>query len=248
MNRNVLVHLLPVLYEPEEVRGGIAVILDILRSSTTITHALAHGATAVIPSLEVATAQRIAGGFPGDAVLTGGERGGVLIPGFDLDNNPFAYASDVVRGKTIVFTTTNGTRALQRSAPAARILIGAFVNFTAVVRILTQDPRPVHLVCAGTDGKITIEDALGAGAIALGLAAAVHEPIEEWADDQLQIAVRLYRDATQSPEAFRRAMRNSSGGRTCRRLGFDDQIDRAATFDLFDIVPEYQAETGRITP
>jgi phosphosulfolactate phosphohydrolase-like enzyme len=104
------------------------------------------------------------------------------------------------------------------------------------------------LVCAGTNGKISVEDALGAGAIAQGLAAAVNQLIEEWTDDQLQIAVRLYRDATQSPEAFRGAMRNSSGGRTCRQLGFDDQIDRAATFDLFDIVPEYQAETGRITP
>jgi 2-phosphosulfolactate phosphatase len=122
------------------------------------------------------------------------------------------------------------------------------VNLAAVVRILAEDPRPVHLVCAGTDGKITVEDALGAGAIVQRLAEAVNEPIDDWMDDQLQIAVRLYRDAAKSSEAFRMAVRNSSGGRACRRLGFDDQIDRAVTFDLFDIVPEYHAETGRLTP
>lgn len=247
MTRDVRVHLLPVLYEPKEVRGGIAVILDILRSSTTIAHALANGAAAVIPTLDVETAQRTAGGFARDSVLTGGEREGVLIPGFNLDNNPLAYTPDVVLGKTIVFTTTNGTKALHRSAQADRVLIGAFVNLAAVVRVLAEGPCPVHLVCAGTNGKITVEDTLGAGAIAQGLADAVNEPIDDWTDDQLQIAVRLYRDATKSPEAFRMAMRNSSGGRNCRRLGFDDQIDRAAAFDLFDIVPEYHAETGRIT-
>lgn len=246
MTRDVRVHLLPVLFEPEEVRGGIAVILDILRASTTITHALANGASSVIPTLDVESAQTTACGFAPGSVLTGGEREGLLIPGFDLDNNPFAYAPDVVRDKTIVFTTTNGTKALHRAAQADRVLIGAFVNLAAVVRVLAEDPRPVHLVCAGTKGKITVEDSLCAGAIAHHLARALGEPIDDWTDDQLQLAVRLYRDASSSPVAFRGAMRNSFGGRNCRRLGFDDQIDRAATIDLFDIVPEYHAGTGLI--
>ncbi len=247
MTRDVHVHLLPELFDPDQVRGGIAVILDILRASTTITHALANGARAVIPTLDVETARKTASSFANSEVLTGGEREGVLIEGFQLDNNPFAYSPDVVRDKTIVFTTTNGTRALLRAAVADRVLIGSFVNLAAVVDVLRNDPRPVHLVCAGTKGRITVEDVLCAGGIAQRLAEATGESTDDWTDDQLQLAVRTFRDASRSPAAFLTAMRNSFGGRNCRRLGFDAQIERAATFDLFEIVPEYTAGTGLIT-
>lgn len=120
MPRPLHVHLLPKLFEPEELRGGIAVILDILRASTTIVHALANGARGVMPTDEVDEAFQIRDQLPPGSALLGGEREGVLIPGFDCDNNPFAYPPDVVRGKTIVFTTTNGTRALKRASLAAR--------------------------------------------------------------------------------------------------------------------------------
>src|SRR5690349_17308087 len=128
MPRSLQVHLLPKLFEPDELRGSIAVILDILRASTTIIHALAHGAECVIPTEEIDEALRIKSSLPAGTVLLGGERDGLLIPGFDLDNNPFAYPKETVAGKTLVFTTTNGTRALKRALQADRILIGAFVN------------------------------------------------------------------------------------------------------------------------
>ncbi|MBI1348104.1 2-phosphosulfolactate phosphatase [bacterium] len=247
MSREVRVHLLPVLFEPEEVRGGIAVILDILRASTTITHALAHGAKCVIPTLDVEASHQLKSEYSPGTAITGGEREGLLIPGFDYDNNPFAYTADVVKNKTIIFTTTNGTKALHRASQADRVLIGSFVNLSAVVSVLVQNLRPVHLVCAGTKGKITVEDALCAGAIAQELATASKISTEDWTDDQLQLAVRLYRDAISTPDGFLAAMRNSFGGRNCRRLGFDDQLERAATRDLFSIVPEYHADTGQIT-
>lgn len=246
MTRDVRVHLLPALFEPEEVRGGVAVILDILRASTTIVHALAHGARCVIPTVDVPTAQALAASFPAGSVLLGGEREGVLIPGFDLDNSPFAYSAAVVAGKTIVFTTTNGTAALQRAVQAERVLIGSFVNLQAVVNILAEDGRPAHLVCAGTRGKITIEDALAAGAIVDRLLAEFGRRDEDLADDQAQLALAHYVSAAVSEAGLRRALRNGAGGRNCRRLGFDAQIDRAATLDLFDIVPEYDRQTGQI--
>lgn len=246
MTRDVKVHLLPTLFEPEEVRGGIAVILDILRASTTITHALANGAKAVIPVGEVDEARRIAADFPKGSVLLGGEREGVLIEGFDLDNNPFAYSREVVAGRTIVFTTSNGTRALLRAAPADRVLIGSFVNLQAVVNVLVGDPRPVHLVCAGTKGKITIEDSLCAGAIVDRLLTATGESEANWTDDQLRLALDVYRRESRDAETFRRAMRSGYGGRNCMRLGFENQIERAATHDLFDLVPEYDNDSRTI--
>ncbi len=246
MSREVKVHLLPVLFEPEDVRSGVAVIIDVLRASTTITHALAHGARRVIPCAEVDEARQIARNTSAGEILLGGEREGLLIDGFHLDNNPFAYSADVVVGKTIVFTTSNGTRALLRAAGADRVLIGSFVNLQAVVNVLAADSRPIHLVCAGTKGKITIEDSLCAGAIVNRLLAATGELESQWADDQLRMALGLYRSESASADTFRRAMRSGYGGRNCLRLGFEDQIERAGTSDLFDIVPEYDPTTSDI--
>ncbi len=246
MIRDVKVHLLPVLFEPEDVRGGIAVIIDVLRASTTITHALANGASCVVPCGEVDEALQLAQARPAGSVLLGGEREGLLIDGFHLDNNPFAYGSDVVRGNTIIFTTSNGTRALLRAAQADRVLIGSFVNLQAVVNVLLADQRSVHLVCAGTKGKITVEDSLCAGAIVDRLLAASCAEESQWTDDQLRLALDLYRQESRTPASFRNAMRSGYGGRNCLRLGFADQIDRAATSDLFSIVPEYNSSTRSI--
>lgn len=255
MTRDVKVHLLPMLFEPEEVRGGIAVIIDVLRASTTITHALAHGAKAVIPTGEVDDARRIAADFPKESVLLGGEREGLLIEGFDLDNNPFAYTPEVVADKTIVFTTSNGTKALLRAGEADRILIGSFVNLQAVVNVLVTDPRPIHLVCAGTQGKITLEDVLCAGGIChrLQLWSDAHGTGDDFDcdDDQTQLALDEYWFRASAPEdndsaPIREAISMSRGGRNCRRLGFEDQIVRAATYDLFDIAPEYDRQSKSI--
>jgi len=247
MPRDIKVHLLPKLFEPDELRGGIAVILDILRASTTIIHALTYGAESVISTEEIDESLAVKSSLPAGQVLLGGEREGTLIAGFDLDNNPFAYPAEVVRGKTIVFTTSNGTRALKRALQADRILIGGFVNLNAVVDVLLQDTRPIHLVCAGTMGKITQEDALCAGAIVDGVLAGWNRRDTDLADDQAQLALHRYLQAAESETGLLAAMRNSFGGRNCRRLGYDDQIARAATVDLFDTVPEYDAATGKIT-
>ena len=255
MTRDVKVHLLPTLFEPDEVRGGVAVIIDILRASTTITHALANGATAVIPTGEVDEARRIAADYPKDSVLLGGEREGLLIEGFDLDNNPFAYSPEVVADKTVVFTTSNGTRALLRAAEADRVLIGSFVNLQAVVNVLAADLRPIHLVCAGTQGRVTLEDVLCAGGIChrLQLWSDAHGAGHDFNcdDDQTQLALDHYWFRASAPEdndstPILEAISMSQGGRNCLRLGYQDQIARAATYDLFDIVPEYEQESRTI--
>src|SRR5262249_58114278 len=97
-------------------------------------------------------------------VLLGGERGGVRLEGFDLGNSPREYSTRVCRGNTLVLTTTNGTRALLCAAQAARTLVAGFVNYSAVCEQLRLDARPVHILCAGTEGHVTLEDTLLAGA------------------------------------------------------------------------------------
>ena len=136
------------------VTGGIAVVIDVIRASTTITTALAEGAASVVPVATVDAARGRRQQLGGNTLL-GGERGGVRIEGFDLGNSPREYTRQRVGGHDIVFTTTNGTAALAACDGAAVILIGSLVNRTAVAAAAraaaTQLGAAVHLVCAGVE-------------------------------------------------------------------------------------------------
>ena len=109
MRREIFTHFLPNLFDSAELRGGMAVVIDVLRASTTICHALAAGATAVLPCGEVEEALRLKQELAVENPVLGGEREGKLIDGFDLDNSPFRYTPENVAGRAVVFTTTNGT-------------------------------------------------------------------------------------------------------------------------------------------
>src|SRR5262245_35942829 len=109
---SIFVHLLPSLIPPGALRGGVAVVIDVLRASTVIVQALASGCEAVIPTLEIDEARRIATSLPAGKSLLGGERHGLPIEGFDLGNSPGDYTDEVCSGKTLVITTTNGTKAI----------------------------------------------------------------------------------------------------------------------------------------
>ena len=146
------VHALPTLVTPDEIAGGVVVVIDVLRATTTIIHALEAGAVEVIPCLEVDEARAIAATMPRSEFVLGGERGGLQIEGFDLGNSPLEYEPEAVEGRTVIFTTTNGTRAMHQCRLAERALLGAFVNASAVVDQVAECPR-VHLLCSGSGGK-----------------------------------------------------------------------------------------------
>src|SRR5438876_9330427 len=148
-DREVQVHLLPQLAPPGVLVGGIAVVIDVLRATTTIVHALAAGCTAVRPCTEVEEARTLAGQMRVGRALLGGERCGTPLPGFDVGNSPREYTAKLCRGATLVMTTTNGTRALLRAAEADRVLLACFANFSAVCEQLRLDSRPTHIICAG---------------------------------------------------------------------------------------------------
>ena len=118
VDRDVHVHLLPELAPPGRLAGGLALVIDVLRATTTIVHALAAGCTAVRPCVHVEEARQLAGEMRAGRVLLAGERGGVPVPGFDLGNSPHEYTAKLCQGKTVVLTTSNGTRALARAAEA----------------------------------------------------------------------------------------------------------------------------------
>ncbi|HEX5102409.1 MAG TPA: 2-phosphosulfolactate phosphatase [Pirellulaceae bacterium] len=236
------VFLLPSLAEAENLTGRVCVVIDVLRATTTIVHALAAGAKEVVPCLEVDEARRIAAEI-GPAAVLGGERAGGKISGFDLGNSPAEYTPGVLAAKTLVFTTTNGTRALARCQAAERVLIGAFVNFSAICGELAASER-VALICGGTDGEVTREDALLAGAIVVELTQSRRAAL----NDQAEIAADAWRTAVRllTDRPLGMTLRDSRGGRNLIGIGHESDIDLAAQIDRFHIVPELDLATWRI--
>jgi 2-phosphosulfolactate phosphatase len=155
-------------FAKRDLSKTICVVFDVLRATSTFVTALHHGAKAIIPVSEIAEAVAIRKSQPG--VLLGGERNGVRISAdgidFDLGNSPREYAPEKIRGKTIVSTTTNGTRALRACAGVKTVLASSFLNLTATAEFLQQKNfTDILLVCAGTGENAALEDTLAAGAL-----------------------------------------------------------------------------------
>jgi 2-phosphosulfolactate phosphatase len=238
VERPVRVHLLPSLAPEGCLAGGVAVVIDVLRATTVMVHALAAGAVAVVPCLEVDDArERAAALRTSGKVLLGGERGGVPLPGFDVGNSPREYTAARCKGATVVLTTTNGTRALLRAAEAERVLVAAFVNYSAVCEQLRADARPVHIVCSGTEGEVSLEDTLLAGAFVDFLCEAGNEV-------KLNDAARLAWDCFENHgRVLDGALAVGAGGERLRSLGYDADIRDAAHVDRFAIAPELDRDT-----
>lgn len=243
MTRELRVHLLPQLVDPAALAGGTTVVIDVLRATTTIAYALANGAAEVRPCLEIDEARALARLIGPTAVL-GGERKGLRIEGFDLGNSPTEYVRERVAGRPVVFTTTNGTRAMRHAAAAESILIGSFANLSAVVETLAICER-VDLLCAGTHGEVTAEDALFAGAVVERLS---RMGSGEWrmGNDEALLALGAWRTFAASGMSLGAALRDCQGGKNLIAEGFDADIDTAAKIDAVSLVPRLDAAAGRI--
>jgi 2-phosphosulfolactate phosphatase len=238
-DRDVQVHLLPELAPVGRLAGSVAVVIDVLRATTTIVHALAAGCVCVRPCVEVDEARELAGGMRAGRVLLGGERGGRPPPGFDLGNSPGEYTPKVCRGKTVVLTTTNGTRALARAAEGERVLVAAFVNYSAVCEQLQKDARPVHVVCAGLKGEVALEDTLLAGALVDFLC--------QTCEVSLNDGARLAWDCFENHgRVLAGALEVSRGGANLREQGYDEDVRAAARVDRFALVPELRRDPLRV--
>lgn len=158
---------------PQRLRNATCVVFDILRATSTLVTALAHGARAVLPVQTIEEALRAKAAHPG--ALLAGERDGYRITAkltgsidFDLGNSPREFTPDKVSGKTIITTTTNGTRALKACQPAAQTFAGSFLNLRATADRL-REASDVIVVCSGTHEEASLEDTLAAGALAEAL-------------------------------------------------------------------------------
>jgi 2-phosphosulfolactate phosphatase len=190
-------------------REAVAVIVDVLRATSTLTAALENGAAGVLPAASPEEAFALKRSHP--AALVCGERDGRKVPGFDLGNSPFEYGSGTVAGRTLIFASTNGSAAMRRARGARRRILAAFVNAAAVAASLATERRIV-IVCAGKLGRFSLEDASFAGWLCARLA----EGGAEIAGAAARLALALApRDAAQ----VMTLVQGSSHGRYLRTLG-----------------------------
>ena len=251
----VFVHLLPGMIPPGALKGAVAVVVDVLRATTVMVHALAAGCEAIVPCSEIDEARRVASGHPDGSTVLGGERQGLPIEGFDLGNSPAAYTEAICRGKTVVMTTTNGTRAILASLDAERVLIAAFANLDATVSALSGSTRPIHVVCSGTDGRVSLEDSLLAGALArnLGRARSEAHPGRVYGNDEAEMTAWLWASIATNElydewdTWLTEYLSLGRGGRRVREIGLAADLADAARIDRFPVVAELRRDPLRIT-
>ena len=249
MSRPIHVHLVPSLFKPPMLAGGTAVMIDVLRASTTICHALHAGADRVVPRGSIDDARRTAADLraAGKPALLAGERMCVKIKGFDLGNSPTEYTPEAMTdergaGRPIVLTTTNGTAALLRCLEAEEALVGAFANLSALCDHLAGGAGPVHFVCAGTDRNVTGEDALFAGRAANRLIESGVGDFDHHDSDAAKLASAF---AAAHPDTAA-LLANSRGGRNLARLDRGADVPVCAAVDSAPVVPRLTGDALRI--
>ena len=215
----------PDLLPFSDLTGKTVVVTDILRATTTITFAMANGATVITPVLTPADAFRLAADQPN--TLIGGERGGMKVDGFDLGNSPREYIQAIVSDRQVVLTTTNGTRTLQACRAAERVLVGSFLNLRATVDRLAQVEGELVLACSGREGGFCTEDTVFAGACVAALG-------KVQLTDAAETAKILYQTHS---EDLLGMLRNCYHGQSLANIGLGEDLEFCAQMNLVDVVP-----------
>ncbi len=207
------------------VEDKSVVVVDILRATSSMTTAFAHGIESIYPvaKLEDCRVMKAKG------YLIAGERDGEKVPDFDLGNSPFEYMAENLKGKQIAFTTTNGTQAIAKSIGAKEIIIGAFLNISAVADHLIKSNNDILIVCAGWKGKVNLEDTVFAGALVEKL-----KNKFSLACDAPLAAQHLYNSAKSNLVKF---LSESSHVKRLNKLNIHEDMEFCLTTDKYFIVP-----------
>lgn len=225
--------LSPALLHLYDLQDSVVVIIDVLRATSTITTALHNGARAVVPVDSVPECIRLGAELGG---ITAGERDGKVAEGLVHGNSPFEYPRSFIEGKTLVLTTTNGTKLLHMALQqgAADVITGSFPNLSAVCDYLLAQQRPVVLGCAAWKDRFNLEDTLFAGAVV--------NRIRDSFDlncDASAMAEALYLEAQPDLFGFMKA-KNASHYRRLSGFGLDKDMQYCLTPDGANVLVHYR--------
>jgi 2-phosphosulfolactate phosphatase len=220
--------LSPALLHLYDTNGAVVVIIDIFRATSTITAALHNGAARVIP---VATVDGcIEMGRVMDNSITAGERDGKVAEGLQYGNSPLEYPAGFIKGKTLILTTTNGTRLLHMVQGASDIVIGSFLNLQAVCDFLLQQNKNVLLGCASWKDRFNMEDTLFAGAVVNEIAHAF-----DMNCDSARAARTLFNVAKE--KGIMGFLKDSSHYKRLAAFGLEEDMEYCVSFNIHPVVP-----------
>ncbi|GMX65098.1 2-phosphosulfolactate phosphatase family protein [Paenibacillus elgii] len=228
----------------DDLQHKTVIVIDVLRATSTMLTALAGGCRTLVPVETVSQAKSLQS--PG--TLLGGERSCKKIPGFDFGNSPLEYTPEAVSGKTLIMTTTNGTRAIHKARKADHVLIGAFLNAGACARKAASLDQEIVLVCSGAQDVFSLEDGLCAGLL-------VHELLQlSGCDPDSPAAAQTVGDFglamlhayRQVQDRLTEMLLSCAGGRRLTKLGFRDDVTYCSQIDLLPLAPVVRA--GKLEP
>lgn len=236
----------PAGLSPPEVQRRTVFVIDILRATTTMCAALNHGAKAVIPVSSTEEALRLAQTIGGKDVLLAGERKCVRIPGFHLGNSPLEMKEGVVRGKTLILTTSNGTQALLACQGAGAVYPASAANLDLAAgrgREAMEGKQSILVVCAGRNGAFALDDAYCAGRLAAAILGSARP--RRGLNDAALASIALVR---RYGDQWERPLRSSRSGRELVKLGYEDDVRDAARSDAYPVLAQFHERRVTLAP
>ena len=225
--KNLEVCFSPALFNTYEPGQKTVVLVDILRATSTICAALHHGVEQIIPVTGVEEARQ----FKEQGYIVAGERDGKVLDFADFGNSPYNFMNDQVIGKTIAYSTTNGTKAIKMAHGAAEVLIGSYLNHRVLANYLIAGQRDVIILCSGWKNKFSLEDSLFAGALAATL---MNPGNFQSKCDSTHAAIDLWSCAKNDVIGY---IQKAAHRERLQKLGLDDVIVYCHTFDLAPVLP-----------
>jgi len=226
---------LEVCYSPElfsvyfTKKECVVVVIDVFRATSAICTAFQEGINQIIPVSTIVEART----YQAKGYVAAAERHGEIVEGFDIGNSPFSYMNPELKGKDVVLSTTNGTQAIEIAKAADKIIIGSFLNLTAVCKYLAKENKDVILLCAGWKGRYNLEDSLFAGAVVEYFEGS--KVFTGIADSSIA-AKQMYKAAKGNLNEF---LKESSHRRRLQRLNLEKDIDFCLQIDTTKLVPVF---------
>jgi len=222
-------------FDEIQLRDRNVVVIDVLRASTTVTVALFNGAREIIPVASIESAAKISGSLFGEVTLRGGERNGKIIEGFNLGNSPVEYSESAVKGKSIIYCTTNGSIAMAKCRYAKSMIIGSFVNLSKVIEFMCKENKDYIIICAGRVNSMdnfALEDVVCAGMIIDKLMD--KDDIELELSDSAKAARAVYKSLGRS---ILKMLKNTEHGKYLIEIGFSEDIKICSAIDSVPVLP-----------
>ena len=215
--------------------GRVVVVIDVLRATSVMVHAMSEGALEIIPVTTIEEALKMAKGLPWNSIVLGGERGSKKIPEFDLGNSPREYVAERVKGKKLILTTTNGTKAFHLVSLGKDILVGSFFNIGAIAKRCLELDRNLLIFPSGDEGNFSLEDTICGGMLIEFITKKRRKPIS--LTDTSQCARILYK---RFEENLLEAFYLSHHGKELVHRGFGEDLVDCASVNTTDIVPIFR--------